>query len=135
MQGNAQDRDHIRGPGQEDRQLILSNTGGSQALEDFIAGLAWEVELETHTGFLGGLQRNRLTGEAVRYLATWFTEVIFHVPTQMPSHNQERLVSLVYDYLGKGFVFKCFRRGTWKWRSAHRLVGAQSRLPAGDHSN
>ena len=29
--------------GQEDKNSILSNTGGSQAYEDFIAGLAWEV--------------------------------------------------------------------------------------------
>jgi hypothetical protein len=29
--------------GQEDRSSILSNTCGSQAYEEFIAGLAWEV--------------------------------------------------------------------------------------------
>ncbi|GLH07913.1 Probable Rho GTPase-activating protein CG5521 [Gryllus bimaculatus] len=39
--------------GQEDKNSILSNTCGSQAYEEFIAGLAWEVELESHTGFLG----------------------------------------------------------------------------------
>lgn len=32
-------------PGQEDKNSILSNTGGSQAYEDFIAALAWEVSL------------------------------------------------------------------------------------------
>jgi len=36
--------------GQEDKKSILSNANGSQAYEDFISGLAWEVELETHTG-------------------------------------------------------------------------------------
>jgi len=54
--------------------------------------LAWEVELETHTGFLGGLQRNRSTGETAPYYATSFTEVIFHVSTRMPSHNQDALL-------------------------------------------
>jgi hypothetical protein len=29
--------------GQEDKNSILSNTSGSQAYEEFIAGLAWEV--------------------------------------------------------------------------------------------
>ena len=29
--------------GQEDKNSILSNTCGSQAYEEFIAGLAWEV--------------------------------------------------------------------------------------------
>lgn len=36
--------------GQQDKNSILSNNGGSQAYEQFIAGLAWEVELETHIG-------------------------------------------------------------------------------------
>lgn len=30
--------------GQEDKLSILSNTGGSQKYEDFIAALAWEVK-------------------------------------------------------------------------------------------
>lgn len=29
--------------GQEDKHSILTNTGGSQAYEDFVAGLGWEV--------------------------------------------------------------------------------------------
>lgn len=29
--------------GQEDKVSIISNTGGSQAYEDFISALAWEV--------------------------------------------------------------------------------------------
>ena len=29
--------------GQEDKTSIMSNTGGSQAYEDFLAGLGWEV--------------------------------------------------------------------------------------------
>lgn len=54
-----------------------------------------QVELETHTGFLGGLQRNRTTGETAPYYATSFTEVIFHVSTRMPSHNQDALLQKV----------------------------------------
>lgn len=30
--------------GQEDKLSIISNTGGSQAYEDFISALAWEVK-------------------------------------------------------------------------------------------
>lgn len=29
--------------GQEDKHSILTNTGGSQAYEDFVAGLGWEI--------------------------------------------------------------------------------------------
>ncbi|XP_075222670.1 putative Rho GTPase-activating protein CG5521 [Lycorma delicatula] len=78
--------------GQEDKNSILNNTSGSQAYEDFIAGLAWEVELESHTGFMGGLQRNKTTGATAPYYATSFTEVIFHVSTRMPSSSSEALL-------------------------------------------
>lgn len=78
--------------GQEDKNSVLSNTCGSQAYEEFIAGLAWEVELESHTGFLGGLQRNKSTGDTAPYYATSFLEVIFHVATRMPSSSQESLL-------------------------------------------
>ncbi|CAG7832751.1 unnamed protein product, partial [Allacma fusca] len=56
--------------GQEDKHSILSNTGGSEDYEDFVAGLGWEVELETHTGFMGGLLRNKTSGETAPYYAT-----------------------------------------------------------------
>lgn len=32
--------------GQEDKHSILTNTGGSQAYEDFVAGLGWEVLIQ-----------------------------------------------------------------------------------------
>ena len=41
--------------GQEDKISILSNTSGSEAFEEFVAGLGWEVELESHTGDREGL--------------------------------------------------------------------------------
>ena len=52
------------------------------AFEDFVSGLAWEVELESHTGFMGGLSKNRTTGETSPYYATSFSEVMFHVATR-----------------------------------------------------
>jgi len=58
----------------------------------------FQVELETHTGFLGGLQRNRSTGDTAPYYATSFTEVIFHVSTRMPSHNQDAILQKVYTF-------------------------------------
>ncbi|XP_033639628.1 ral GTPase-activating protein subunit alpha-2-like isoform X1 [Asterias rubens] len=73
--------------GQEDKMSVLGNNRGSQAFENFIAGLAWEVDLSTHQGFLGGLQRNKSTGETAPYYATSTVEVIFHVATRMPSEN------------------------------------------------
>ena len=77
------------GAGQEDKISILSNTSGSEAFEEFVAGLGWEVELESHTGFLGGLTRNRSTGETAPYYATSSMEIMFHVSTRMPSSSEE----------------------------------------------
>lgn len=33
--------------GQEDKVSIISNTGGSQAYENFVSALAWEVKIIT----------------------------------------------------------------------------------------
>ncbi|GIY27859.1 hypothetical protein CEXT_291451 [Caerostris extrusa] len=66
--------------GQEDKNSILSNLGASLEFEEFVAGLGWEVELENHPGFLGGLQRNKSTGDTAPYYATPFTEIPFFGP-------------------------------------------------------
>ncbi|RXM27368.1 Ral GTPase-activating protein subunit alpha-2 [Acipenser ruthenus] len=79
------------GDGQEDKCSILSNTGGSQAYEDFVSGLGWEVDLSTHCGFMGGLQRNGSTGQTAPYYSTSTVEVIFHVSTRMPSDPDDSL--------------------------------------------
>ncbi|XP_063040577.1 ral GTPase-activating protein subunit alpha-2 isoform X3 [Engraulis encrasicolus] len=79
------------GEGQEDKCSILSNTEGSQAYEDFVSGLGWEVDLATHCGFMGGLQRNGSTGQTAPYYATSNVEAIFHVSTRMPSDNEDSL--------------------------------------------
>ncbi|XP_029820078.1 ral GTPase-activating protein subunit alpha-1 isoform X13 [Manacus vitellinus] len=77
--------------GQEDKHSILTNTGGSQAYEDFVAGLGWEVNLTSHCGFMGGLQKNKSTGLTTPYFATSTVEVMFHVSTRMPSDSDDSL--------------------------------------------
>uniref|UniRef100_A0A8C7JM45 Ral GTPase activating protein catalytic subunit alpha 2 n=1 Tax=Oncorhynchus kisutch TaxID=8019 RepID=A0A8C7JM45_ONCKI len=79
------------GEGQEDKCSILSNSAGSQAYEDFVSGLGWEVDLATHCGFMGGLQRNGSTGHTAPYYATSTVEVILHVSTRMPSTSDDCL--------------------------------------------
>lgn len=63
--------------------------------QEFVGGLGWEVELATHTGFMGGLQRNGSTGETAPYYATSLTEVIFHVSTRMPSYSEQSMLQKV----------------------------------------
>ncbi|XP_059812690.1 ral GTPase-activating protein subunit alpha-1 isoform X1 [Hypanus sabinus] len=77
--------------GQEDKHSILTNTGGSQSYEDFVAGLGWEVNLTNHCGFMGGLQKNKSTGLSTPYFATSTVEVMFHVSTRMPSDTDDSL--------------------------------------------
>ncbi|CAB0040590.1 unnamed protein product [Trichogramma brassicae] len=79
-------------PGQEDKMSVLSNVSASKEYESFIARLAWEVELESHTGFLGGLVPGKASGVTAPYFATSFAEVIFHVATRMPSDSPESLL-------------------------------------------
>uniref|UniRef100_A0A674AUX3 Ral GTPase activating protein catalytic subunit alpha 2 n=1 Tax=Salmo trutta TaxID=8032 RepID=A0A674AUX3_SALTR len=83
------------GEGQEDKCSILSNSAGSQAYEDFVSGLGWEVDLATHCGFMGGLQRNGSTGHTAPYYATSTVEVILHVSTRMPSNSDDCLTKKV----------------------------------------
>ncbi|ELU01115.1 hypothetical protein CAPTEDRAFT_167900, partial [Capitella teleta] len=78
------------GPGQEDKVSVLNNVKGSTLYENFVAGLGWEVDLEMHTGFLGGLQSaNKSNGSSAPYYATSTKEVLFHVATRMPAENDE----------------------------------------------
>ncbi|RWS27967.1 ral GTPase-activating protein subunit alpha-1-like protein, partial [Leptotrombidium deliense] len=75
--------------GQEDKNSILLNESGSQAYEEFVAGLGWEVDLGGHMGFRGGLQQNKSTGITAPYYANSFIEVIFHVSTRIATPKEE----------------------------------------------
>eukprot|EP00698_Gefionella_okellyi_P005601 TRINITY_DN15095_c0_g1_i1.p1 TRINITY_DN15095_c0_g1~~TRINITY_DN15095_c0_g1_i1.p1 ORF type:complete len:1151 (-),score=221.33 TRINITY_DN15095_c0_g1_i1:75-3356(-) len=75
--------------GQTDQNTILQNDGGSSDFNDFVASLGWVVELATHPGFMGGLDRNSSAGKQAPYWADYRTEVIYHVPTMMPTNARE----------------------------------------------
>lgn len=93
--------------GQEDKNSILSNVAASKEYENFVARLAWEVELESHTGFLGGLVPGKASGVTAPYFATSFTEVLFHVATRMPSDSPESLLQKVCNFLNVFTLFLC----------------------------
>jgi len=44
-----------------------------------------QVDLETHQGFTGGLERNGTNGRTAVYYATSTLELIFHDVTKMPT--------------------------------------------------
>ncbi|XP_053567986.1 ral GTPase-activating protein subunit alpha-2 isoform X2 [Bombina bombina] len=101
--------------GQEDKCSILSNSGGSKAYEDFVAGLGWEVDLSTHCGFMGGLQRNGSTGQTAPYYATSTVEVIFHVSTRMLSDTDDSLTKKL-RHLGNDEVHIVWSEHTRNYR-------------------
>ncbi|XP_038599949.1 ral GTPase-activating protein subunit alpha-2 [Tachyglossus aculeatus] len=101
--------------GQEDKCSILSNARGSQAYEDFVAGLGWEVDLSKHCGFMGGLQRNGSTGQTAPYYATSTVEVIFHVSTRMPSDSDDSLTKKL-RHLGNDEVHIVWSEHTRNYR-------------------
>uniref|UniRef100_A0A803VYE1 Ral GTPase activating protein catalytic subunit alpha 2 n=1 Tax=Ficedula albicollis TaxID=59894 RepID=A0A803VYE1_FICAL len=101
--------------GQEDKCSILANARGSQAYEDFVAGLGWEVDLSTHGGFMGGLQRNGSTGLTAPYYATSTVEIIFHVSTRMPSDSDDSLTKKL-RHLGNDEVHIVWSEHTRNYR-------------------
>eukprot|EP01105_Mastigella_eilhardi_P013843 TRINITY_DN3158_c0_g1_i1.p1 TRINITY_DN3158_c0_g1~~TRINITY_DN3158_c0_g1_i1.p1 ORF type:complete len:1086 (-),score=189.19 TRINITY_DN3158_c0_g1_i1:690-3947(-) len=73
---------------------IFANTGGSNEFNMFVRSLGWEINLASHTGFLGGLDRKQTTGTWAPYYANFESEVIFHVATIIPNlQHKKRLIN------------------------------------------
>ncbi|KAI8367588.1 uncharacterized protein BYT42DRAFT_586812 [Radiomyces spectabilis] len=81
------------GLGQEDETSILQNDQGSEIYNDFVKSLGWEIDIATHTGYLGGLERNLTNGACANYYCTSTLEMIFHDVTKMPTdlHDPKQL--------------------------------------------
>ena len=65
--------------------IIAESTFFVSSLNAFV----YQVDLENHNGFMGGLQRNKSTGDSAPYYATSQIETIFHVSTRMPAETSE----------------------------------------------
>mmetsp|Transcript_16622 Transcript_16622/g.49721 ORF Transcript_16622/g.49721 Transcript_16622/m.49721 type:complete len:1477 (-) Transcript_16622:147-4577(-) len=76
-------------PGQEDQRSILANEERSPKYAAFVKGLGWDVDLGTHPGFMGGLDRKKTTGASAPYYSTAMVEVIFHDITRMPTSDSD----------------------------------------------
>ncbi|KAL0082506.1 hypothetical protein J3Q64DRAFT_1642782 [Phycomyces blakesleeanus] len=73
------------GQNQEDEQSILCNSQGSPMYSSFVKSLGWEVDIATHTGYLGGLEKNLTNGTRTNYYCSSTLEMIFHDVTKMPT--------------------------------------------------
>eukprot|EP01119_Soliformovum_irregulare_P013034 TRINITY_DN3433_c0_g4_i1.p1 TRINITY_DN3433_c0_g4~~TRINITY_DN3433_c0_g4_i1.p1 ORF type:complete len:1246 (+),score=344.03 TRINITY_DN3433_c0_g4_i1:113-3850(+) len=84
------------GQGQKSDQEILANFGvGSLEYREFVSGLGWGVNVNTHPGYLGGIDRSQ---GVLPYHASYANETIFHVASLMSSEDQKRAI-LPKDYV------------------------------------
>jgi hypothetical protein len=68
---------------------LFHNSEGSPQYREFVGGLGWTIDLKTHPGYVGGLERNSLVGDTAPYYATPTMEVIFHDVARMPTNPRE----------------------------------------------
>ncbi|EAL50382.1 Rap/Ran GTPase-activating protein, putative [Entamoeba histolytica HM-1:IMSS-B] len=91
--------------GQHDQYDILMNQEGSPAYKEFVEGLGWTLDIKTHSGFLGGLDKTYLsTGEYIRYYADATKEVIFHDITLIPTQADDQQQLTKKRHVGNDYV-------------------------------
>lgn len=71
--------------GQDDQKEILRNVQRSKIYSQFIKGLGWNVTVKSHTGYIGGIERDGPAGSTAPYFATHAYEMMFHDITRMPN--------------------------------------------------
>ncbi|KAI8984457.1 hypothetical protein BDF20DRAFT_911553 [Mycotypha africana] len=71
--------------GQEDERSILQNNQGSEKYDKFVSSLGWDIDIASHTGYLGGLERNATNGSRASYYCSATLEIIYHDVTKMPT--------------------------------------------------
>ncbi|KAL6061280.1 Ral GTPase-activating protein subunit alpha-1 [Balamuthia mandrillaris] len=87
-------------------EQILSNHGGPSAYQHFLASLGWPIDVKSHTGFLGGLDREVLsTGTVAPYFADFSKEIVFHAPSHMPAINDKDALAQRAKLLHSNYVF------------------------------
>ena len=85
--------------GQDHQNSILANEIASGRYTQFVAGLGWSVNLNTHKSYKGGLDP-RTAGPSAVYYADPLYEIIFHDVTRMPSIKDDlQQIQKVYFYL------------------------------------
>ncbi len=78
------------GRGHQTQKELFHNEKTSSNFESFSQGVGWLVDLEgKHLGFMGGLDPLGTTGKFAPYFANSMAEVLFHVPSMMPTSRQD----------------------------------------------
>jgi len=75
--------------GQDDQKDILRNDSATGLYREFVDGLGWPVDLKTHRGYMGGLDKKLTTGAVGPYYSNATMETIFHDITLMPTNAND----------------------------------------------
>jgi hypothetical protein len=73
------------GQGQQDQKEILANSTASPEFIEFIQSLGSVVDVKTHEGYLGGIDREGSVGKQTISYADWHHDVVYHVIPLMPT--------------------------------------------------
>jgi len=92
--------------GQEDQKVILRNDLETRSFlyEELVNGLGWDVDVPTHRGYMGGLDKKMTTGPVALYYANSTVEVIFHEITLMPTVENDDQQILKKRHVGNDIV-------------------------------
>lgn len=76
-------------PGQEDEISIFLNQDSSSEYQEFVSSLGWEIDVATHPGYLGGLNKNLADGVKAIYYCSSTIEIIYHDATRMVNDEDD----------------------------------------------
>ncbi|EGG18880.1 RapGAP/RanGAP domain-containing protein [Cavenderia fasciculata] len=76
-----------RGDITEEDVIANQTANTSHDYREFVASLGWTVDVEKHSGYLGGLDRRFSSGRVAQYYATSTKEMAFHVASLMPHQD------------------------------------------------
>jgi hypothetical protein len=71
----------------QSEQDIYSNESGSLQYQQFLTTLGWTVNIGSHVGYLGGLDKNGDTGKVTPYYADYNKEMVFHTATLISNRS------------------------------------------------
>jgi hypothetical protein len=80
--------------GQEMPNNIFSNDSASDLFNEFVDSLGWPVNLQTHNGFNGNIEKSSVgKDDYLPYYANATTEAFFHVTTRITTNNDSQNLS------------------------------------------
>lgn len=102
--------------GVDNQNEIFEMNQTSDRFSQYCDSLGWKVPLSKHTGFTGGLDKISLsTGEYTPYFADYKSEIIFHIPSLMPTSKTDPQQIHKKRHIGNDHVKIIWSEHTREW--------------------